>query len=368
MKTVLENGRPDPGLSQRLLAWYAGHKRDLPWRRTQDPYHIWIAEIMLQQTRVDTAIPYYENFLSRFPSVEALAASSLDEVLKTWENLGYYARARNLHRAAQEVVGRHAGRLPESYEELRGLPGIGDYTAGAILSTALGKPLPAVDGNARRVLVRLFAVEEPLDHPRTQARLRELAQSLMPAKQASAFNQALMELGAVLCAPKRPDCGRCPVRRDCLALKAGLAEALPLRRSRGFLPCHQETTAVIEDRRGRRLVARRFESGLLGGLWKLPGGRLEPGEDPVGGLKRAVKAELGVDLAVGDPLVEVRHAYTHFRIVLSAWTARVNAGRPKARGCADWRWAAAGDLDALAFARADRKVLQALAVRHSKDG
>lgn len=368
MKTVLENGRPGPNLSRRLLAWYAGHKRDLPWRRTRDPYHIWVAEIMLQQTRVDTAIPYYENFLSRFPTVEALATSPLDEVLKAWENLGYYARARNLHRASQEMVRRFAGRVPETYEELRGLPGIGDYTAGAILSTAFGQPLPAVDGNARRVLIRLFAIEEPLNQARTQARLRELAQGLMPAKQASAFNQALMELGAVLCTPKRPDCEPCPVRSDCLALKAGLAAALPARRSRGPLPCHQETAAVIEDRRGRRLVARRFENGLLGGLWKLPGGRLEPGEDPISGLKRAVKAEIGVDLIVGDPLAEVRHAYTHFRIVLFAWTARVSAGRPKAKACADWRWAAAGDLDAMAFARADRKVLAALPARHSKDG
>lgn len=360
---MTETGRSGPDISRRLLAWYARYKRDLPWRRTRNPYHIWVAEIMLQQTRVDTAIPYYETFLGRFPSVEALAASPLDEVLKTWENLGYYARARNLHRAAQEMVRRFAGRVPETYGELRGLPGIGEYTAGAILSTALGKPVPAVDGNARRVLARLFAIQEPLEQGRTQTRLRELAQGLMPARQASAFNQALMELGAVLCTPKGPACGRCPIRADCLALRAGLAEVLPLRRGRGPLPCHREAAAVIQDRRGRLLVARRFENGLLGGLWKLPGGRLAPGEDPAGGLRRTIKAELGVDLAVGDPLIEVRHAYTHFRIVLSAWTARVRAGRPKARTCADWRWAAAGDLVELAFARADRKVLEALPVR-----
>lgn len=348
-----------PGLTSRLLAWYAWNKRDLPWRRTQNPYHIWIAEIMLQQTRVDTVLPYYENFLSRFPSVEALAAAPLDVVLKTWENLGYYSRARNLHRAAKEMVGRFYGRVPETYEELRSLPGIGDYTAGAILSTAFGKPLPAVDGNARRVLSRLFAVTEPVDLAATQARLRKRAEDLMPKKSASAFNQALMELGATVCTPKAPSCDRCPVRVDCQAFESGRVEALPIKRGKAPLPCHLETAAVIHDSKGRLLLVRRFENGLLGGLWKLPGGRLKNGEDPAVGLTRAVRDELGVILSLGEPLAEVRHAYTHFRIVVAAFEARIASGRPKARGCADWRWASTADLAGeLTLARADRKVLE----------
>lgn len=261
------------GIAGQLLAWYDNHHRDLPWRQTDDPYHIWVAEVMLQQTRVDTAVPYYRRFLERFPTVHALAKASLDEVLKVWEGMGYYTRARNLHAAAKLVVEELDGEIPKAWGDLIHLPGIGPYTAGAILSIAFGQQVPAVDGNARRVLSRLFAIEAPIDQSHTQRQLRAQAEKLVPAEEPGRFNQALMDLGATICMPQKPACLLCPVNDFCEAYRQGMQDALSVRTKREPTPHYDVTAGVIWDGDGRLLIAQRPPDGLLGGLWEFPGGK-----------------------------------------------------------------------------------------------
>ena len=216
---------------ERILSWYAQHRRDLPWRKTRDPYRIWISEIMLQQTQVDTVIPYYHRFIEKFPVVEDLAEASMEDVLKVWENLGYYSRARNLHAAAGQLVKRSGGRFPENRDGLLLLPGIGPYTAAAIMSFAFGEQIATVDGNVKRVMSRLFAVPEPIDQSPTRRRLHDLAAELVPERNPSEFNQGLMDLGATVCTPRRPSCRSCPLQGLCLAFQEGLQETLPIKKN-----------------------------------------------------------------------------------------------------------------------------------------
>lgn len=342
-----------------LLDWFAREGRDLPWRRTRDPYRIWVAEVMLVQTQVSTVIPYYERFLAQFPSVAALAAAPLDDVLKAWEGLGYYARARQLHRAAQEVVARHGGRVPTDPKALRALPGVGEYMAGALLSIAFGCDEPALDGNVRRVLSRLYHVTGDPAASATLAELGRLARSMVPHGAAGAFNQALMDLGATVCTPRRPRCDACPLAAYCRARALDAQEAVPARRRRPPTP-HYEVCAAVIRRDGRVLIAQRPADGLLGGLWEFPGGKQKPGETLRECLAREIREELAVDIAVDEEIVTVPHAYTHFRITLHAFHCCLVAGEPQAIACADWRWVRLDELDQFAFPAADRKVIAAL--------
>jgi len=348
-----------PGMAQDLLSWFAHQRRDLPWRRTRDPYRIWVAEVMLTQTQVATVIPYYERFLRLFPDLPALAAAPPEAVLKAWEGLGYYARARNLHRAAIEVLARHGGRLPEDPRALRALPGIGPYTAAAILSIAWGRDELALDGNVRRVLSRLFHIDGPPEAGATQAQLRALGQQLLPAGAAGDFNQALMDLGATICTPRRPRCADCPLGVYCQAYRRGAQEKLPAKRRRRALP-HYDVTAAVIWREGRVLIAQRPANGLLGGLWEFPGGKLEPGETLPECLRREIREELQIEIEVGDPIATVEHAYSHFRITLHAFHCRLLDGEPQAVACAAWRWAGFDELGLFAFSAADRRVIAAL--------
>jgi A/G-specific adenine glycosylase len=347
-------------ITEEIVSWYARNRRDLPWRNTKDPYRIWVSEIMLQQTQVDTVVPYYERFLSRFPTVHALADASLDDVLKTWENLGYYARARHLHAAAREIVETSSGRIPQTRDELVRLPGIGEYTCGAILSIAFGRPYPAVDANVRRVLSRLFAIRASLDQGRTARHIASVAERLVPVKNPGEFNQGLMDLGATICTPKTPRCAICPVQSCCRALEKGLEEVLPTPKRRPSTPHHNVTAGIMKDGRGRLLIVQRPPRGLLGGLWKLPGGRQKAGESLEACLHREIRQELGLDVAIEQPLLSVNHAYTHFRITLHAFQCRRQKGRPEALDCSGWRWTSWAGLDNLALSRADRKVLEGL--------
>jgi A/G-specific adenine glycosylase len=344
---------------RKLSAWYGRHRRELPWRRTTDPYAVWVSEGMLQQTQVATVRPYWARFLRRFPDAAALAAAEPDEVLKLWEGLGYYTRARNLHRAAREVVRRHGGRLPGSVAALRRLPGVGRYTAAAIASIAFGAQEPVLDGNVVRVLARVFRVVGDPRSAAAQRRLLRLAQRLLPRGGAGRFNQALMDFGATVCAPRRPRCARCVLRACCRAAARGEQDRLPQRAPRRPLPHHTVVAAVIR-KRGRVLIDRRRPQGLLGGLWELPGGKVEPGESLADALRREVREEVGVEVAVGDELVTVRHAYTHFRITLHAFLCRPLRGRARAIDCAAVRWVRPGELRDYAFPRANQRVLDAL--------
>lgn len=313
---------------------------------------------MAQQTRISTVVPYYEAFVERFPDVETLAASSLDDVLKAWEGLGYYGRARNLHRAAGEVRARYGGRLPEDVASLRSLPGIGAYTAGAIASIAFDRPEPAVDGNVRRVLSRLFDLEQP-----SPGRLDELSRELIreAGGQAGRVNQALMDLGNSVCTPRSPGCDVCPVEVDCLALRNGTVALRPPRRSRAPLP-HKDIAAALVWHGPRLLIGRRPEEGLLGGLWEFPGGKVEAGETPADAARREVWEEHGLKVEVLDEVATIQHAYSHFRITLHLFHARWVAGDSTIveSSAGSPRWVLPGELDRYAFPAANKTVVRRL--------
>ncbi len=352
----------------RLIDWYRQHARDLPWRRTRDPYRIWVAEVMLQQTRVDQAGPYYERFLKAFPTVEALAAASLDEVLRCWEGLGYYARARNLHQAARLLVAEHGGRLPTTYEALRRLPGIGPYTAAAVASIAFGEPRAVLDGNVIRVLTRVLAVEDDVRASATRRALQKVADALIPVEAPGTFNQALMELGATVCTPVHPRCGDCPLREACRAMAQGKPTAFPVQAARAPVPHHEVALGLLFNEEGAVLIQRRPEDGLLGGLWEFPGGKREPGESLEAACARELHEELGVRVSVGPCLARVRHAYTHFRVTLYAFPCTVQEGKPRSRAGLPLRWVPLDELDRYAFPRANRRLIELLKQRQLQPG
>jgi len=340
-----------------LLSWYDTHRREMPWRRTYDPYHIWISEVMLQQTQVNTAIAYYSRFIQRFPTVQALAEADLSEVMKVWEGLGYYSRARNLHKAAEEIMRRFQGKIPDQSQALLSLPGIGRYTAGAILSIAFDKQCPILDGNVIRVLARIFHVTDTIDRASTQKLLWALAEEILPKKRVRDFNQALMELGALLCKPKRPLCVACPVAIFCEAKKLSIQEELPVKSPRKPIP-HYDVTGGIIWKEGKFLITLRPPKGLLGGLWEFPGGKKNEGEDLQACLKREIREELAIDIRIDKFLTSVKHAYSHFRITLHVFQCNYVRGAIQLFACSDYRWIPWEELERYAFPAADRKVIR----------
>ncbi len=339
-----------------LLRHYDTHRRDLPWRQDTDPYRVWVSEVMLQQTRVETVVPYYRRWLRRFPDVAHLADAPTDDVLKQWEGLGYYSRARNLHRAAQLVRERHAGALPSDPEALRALPGFGEYTVGAVASIAFGRRLPAVDGNVRRVLARLYDVARP-----TAAWLRRSAAALVPADRPGDYNQALMELGATLCAPRSPACGACPVATLCLARGRGTVAERPARKRRAPVPAVELPTAVVEDTAGRLLLVRAPDGGLLAGLWGFPAAEAAPGEAPAQTAVRAA-GEVGVRVHAQDAveLGAVRHQFSHLTATYRAFRFPATGGSGSLEEGA--RWLSAAEMAELALPVAQRKIARLAAV------
>jgi A/G-specific adenine glycosylase len=354
-------------IQARLLTWYRQQRRNLPWRNETSPYRIWISEVMLQQTQVNTVIPYYRRFLEKFADVEALAAAPLAEVLKAWEGLGYYARARNLHQAAVEIVKKYGGRLPETYAELRVLPGFGDYTAGAVAAVAFGQAVPAVDGNVKRVIARLFALKTDLTRAPAAQELKQIATALVASEAPGDWTQAIMELGATTCLPKRPRCDLCPVGELCKAHLSGLEQSLPLKPAKKVLP-HYDVTAAVIAANNTFLIAQRPLKGMLGGLWEFPGGKQQPGETLVECLRREIEEELGVEIEVGQPIVTVKHSYTHFKITLHAFHCRLAYGQLQNLGVAAWRWVTVDEMAAYAFSRADLKIIEALKQKNPPPG
>jgi len=345
---------------EKLLHWYDLNARDLPWRGHSDPYAVWVSEIMLQQTQVDTVIPYFERWMQRFPTIAALAAAEQRDVLAAWEGLGYYSRARNLHKAAQLVVARYGGELPADLNALRSLPGVGRYTAGAIASLAFDKDEPALDGNIRRVLARLFDVDVPARSTEGERRLWDLAAQHLPPGRAANYNQALMDLGATLCTPRLPACPRCPLAEDCQARLLGLQEQRPVRGDKRPQPHYIVTAAVIRDR-GLVLIAQRPAHGLLGGLWEFPGGKLQSGEDLASCLQREILEELAVPVSVGGRLGVYRHAYTHFRVTLHAFECTLADGsQPQTLEHTALEWVPLARLADYPMGKIDRKIASQL--------
>jgi A/G-specific adenine glycosylase len=331
----------------------------MPWRSDRHPYTVWVSEIMLQQTRVDQVEPYYRRFMDWFPDIRALAGAPLEKVLKAWEGLGYYSRARHLHQSAQKIVNRHDGIFPDRYAELVTLPGIGRSTAGAILSLAFDRPYPVLDGNIKRVLIRFYHIRRPVGEAATVNDLWQKAEGLIPPRKPGRFNEALMELGALVCLPRNPACGHCPLRETCLAFHRGDPEKLPVKTPRRKIPHYQVTAAVI--RKGKKiLITRRPEKGLLGGLWEFPGGKQKPGESLEECLRREIEEELGIEISVGEPFMQVNHAYSHFKITLHPFFCRHLNGRIQKIGVTDYRWVTSGELSEYAFPRADQRVIEYL--------
>jgi A/G-specific adenine glycosylase len=359
-------------LAQRLLAWYRAEARDLPWRETRDPYAILVSEVMLQQTRAETVVPYYSRFLRAYPTIGVLAAAPIDGVLKLWEGLGYYRRAHNLHRAAREILAHHDGVIPANRALLRELPGVGPYTAAAVASIAFGGDEPVVDGNVMRVLTRVFCVGELTSRASTRRALDDLARSLVPKGRAGDFNQALMDLGARVCLPRRPRCEACPIGQDCGAHRRGEQSLFPVRASRRPVPRRDVVAGVIweqsrepSDPAARILLAQREADDMLGGLWEFPGGTVESGESYTDALRRELREELGIEVEVGPLLVTVEHSYSHFRMSLHAFHCCHTRGRPRPLGCAAFEWVGLLDVPRHAMSVADQKVARALAKERS---
>lgn len=359
------------GFAKTLVAWFkktAYKQRPMPWRETSDPYAIWLSEIMLQQTQVATVIGYYQRFIKRWPTIESLAKANLDDVLKAWEGLGYYARCRNLHKAAQMMVEQHQGCFPETLDDTIALPGIGRSTAGAILTFSAGtkerKPQkhPILDGNVKRVLSRLYAIQDNVAKPVVERQMWQLSETLLRQtrthKTAWAFNQAIMELGATVCSPKQPKCLVCPVRSFCEAQAAGIQHDLPVKTKAKPTPHHHIGAAVIWDKKRQKiLIQQRPKTGLLAGLWEFPGGKQEPGETIEATVCRELMEELAIEVSVGEKLATVKHAYSHFKITLHAFDCVHTKGRPKAIVADTFKWVTPQQLPDFAFPKANHPVI-----------
>lgn len=345
-------------LRQQLLAWYRSQGRDLPWRRTRNPYAIWISEIMLQQTQVKTVIPYYERWLEAFPTVQTLASAPQQRVLKHWEGLGYYARARNLHRAAQQVVAEYNGEFPKSLVGAIALQGIGRTTAGGILSAAFNLPVAILDGNVKRVLARLVALPSPPSKALHQ--LWALSEQVLDPDQPRDFNQAIMDLGATLCTRHNPACLLCPWQSHCAAYNQNAVTNFPMTEPRKPLPHKHIGVAVITDEQGNILIDRRKQEGLLGGLWEFPGGKIEPGESVEDCVIREIKEELGIEIAVGSRLITIEHAYTHFKVTLNVFNCKYLSGEPQPIECDEVKWVTLDEIDQYPFPKANGQIIDAI--------
>lgn len=340
-----------------LLAWFDREARDLPWRRTRDPYAVWISEILLQQTRVSQGMPYYERFMATFPDVQTLANASEHDVLKCWEGLGYYTRARNLHKASKQVVEQHHGRLPDTLEGWRALPGIGPYTAAAIASIAFGRQAAVLDGNVKRVLARLANIAASIDSTAMTAQLWALAESLTPPKRPGDYNQAMMELGARICVPHRPMCLLCPVARHCQARVAGVEQERPVRTVKSAIPTVQRWTVIIVNA-GKWLLIKRPSEGFLGGLWEFPAITEPFGGPPETTLPECVRQAFGVSVRIEAVCGTVTQVYSHFRETLTLFRCAWVKGKPRMESHVEALWASPDELNVLALSKAARKAVE----------
>lgn len=343
----------------KLLDWFDTHQRDLPWRHTYDPYHVWISEVMLQQTQMSRGVEYFTRWVERFPNIDSVAAASEEEILKLWEGLGYYSRARNLHKAAQHIAVEYNGMLPESYDLLLGLPGIGNYTAAAIMSLAFNRNFPLVDANVERVFARFFNLPEPIKSKTARVFIWKKAEELLPRGKARAFNQALMELGALVCLPQRPECPDCPVRGHCESLQLGVTDERPvLPRPPKAIRIEMCTGILIHDR--KIFIQKRRENDVWANLWEFPGGRLQEGETPESAVVREYCEETGFAVGNLEKIALIRHSYTKYRVILHCYFCRLQNGstEPVLHAAQAYRWVDYSELSQYAFPAGHRKLLE----------
>jgi A/G-specific adenine glycosylase len=343
-------------IQKDLMHWYNIHHRHLPWRETADTYRIWVSEVMLQQTQVKTAVPYFLAFVDAFPTLEDLAKADLEQVLKLWEGLGYYARARNLHKAACRVVSDLDGRIPSRFTDFTALPGVGDYIASAVLSMAFGQAHAVVDANVKRVLARLLCLDVPVNLASAHRQFQTIADSLLDRNDPGRFNQAVMELGALVCKPAVPVCSVCPLADHCCALSAGQVQTFPLRLKAKKIPCRRISTGIV-IKNGKLLVTRRKLSGLLGGLWEFPGGKRRKGETARAACIREIKEETGLDISISSFLTRVKHAYTHFTIEMDVFYCDYISGEVTLNGPIDYQWITLSEIKRFAFPKANHKFI-----------
>lgn len=339
-----------------LCDWFIAHKRPLPWRQPPiSAYRIWISEIMLQQTQVTTVVPYFIDFMRKFPDLASLASADQQEVLKQWEGLGYYTRARNMHKASKEACAQCGGRLPESAKALQKLSGIGPYTAAAIASIAFGEPIPVVDGNVLRVITRLNGWEEDIRQPATRNLVFEwLSPRIQPHSPAN-FNEGLMELGALVCTPQSPNCHECPLFPFCNAYKEKKTDTIPYKSPRAQTPHHHVAIGIIE-RDNKILIAQRPENTMLGGLWELPGGKQKTGESITQTLHREIAEETGLELSIRKKLQCVKHAYTHFKVTLHPFICSISSGTETAYASQQIRWISPKEIPQYPFPKGTHKI------------
>ncbi|MFW5791631.1 MAG: A/G-specific adenine glycosylase [Desulfohalobiaceae bacterium] len=349
-------------LQDRLLDWFAANQRDLPWRRGYDPYTVWISEVMLQQTQMSRAVACFERWMERFPDPAALAAADQEEVLLLWEGLGYYSRARNLHKAAIVLTREHGKTLPANRESLLRLPGIGPYTAGAICSIAFNQPETAVDANVERVLARVLDIDTPVKQPGAARAIRRAAADLIPPGRARDFNQALMELGALCCSPRGPGCSECPLHSLCEARRLGIVSERPVPGKKLLITPLQIVAGVLVHQ-GRVFIQKRLPGSVWGGLWEFPGGRVEPGETPARASARELQEETGFRVSALEEMAVIRHGYTTYRVRLHCFSCslRGRESEPVLTAAQDFRWALPGELDGFAFPAAHRKLIDMMA-------
>jgi A/G-specific adenine glycosylase len=349
---------PTAAWVQNLLDWFSENKRPMPWRDDPSPYKVWISEVMLQQTQVAAVIPYFERFLSRFPDVQTLAEAAPQDVLKQWEGLGYYSRARHLQEAARCIAGTLQGRFPSSCASWKELPGIGDYTAAAIASIAFGEAVPAVDGNVLRIGSRVRGIRTSILSPAVGESIRTWLKTPLRTADPSSFNQAMMELGALVCRPRNPRCGDCPLHRNCAARRQGLTAEIPFKPGKPATPHYTETAAIIHDEGGRVLLRHRPAKGLLGGMWEFPGERRQDREPLAQTIRRGIGQATGMDVTGIRKRGIVRHAFSHFTQTIHVFECQAigDVSIPPAPPHSehDQRWYAPGEIAALPLSKAHR--------------
>lgn len=341
---------------KNLSTWFDAHHRKLPWRKTENPYYIWVSEVMLQQTQVKKVLEYYQNFVDTFPDIYRLAEADLQEVLKAWEGLGYYARARNLHKAAKVIVSDFGGKIPTDYAMFRKLPGVGEYIAAAVQSIAFQAPYAVVDGNVKRVLARLFLIDSPINASTSTKIFHERANSLLNRDAPDIFNQGMMELGATVCRPKSPLCVLCPVNTFCHAFRSARQEEFPIRLKSKPLPEYRLAVGVVR-RNNHILITQRKVDGLLGGLWEFPGDEIRKGETAEEACIRQIKEHVNLTVEVTEYLTCVKHAFTHFKIVADVFCCRYQSGEVVLNGPIDHRWITVDDIDQFPFPRAHHQII-----------